>query len=70
MSKPICTELDRLGNSRSQRWGARITNFLLHTQEGALYFRDGHEMVWIHGVIRERWNRTGFESGRFGWPGG
>ncbi|MFD3459732.1 hypothetical protein ACFWVM_08490 [Nocardia fluminea] len=38
-------------------------------QGGALYFRDGHETVWIHGVIRERWNRTGFESGRFGWPG-
>ncbi|WP_194829937.1 N-acetylmuramoyl-L-alanine amidase [Nocardia sp. XZ_19_231] len=37
-------------------------------QGGALYFRDGHQTVWIHGVIRERWNRTGFESGRFGWP--
>ncbi|CAM3483897.1 peptidoglycan DD-metalloendopeptidase family protein [Tsukamurella hominis] len=34
MPKPAFTELNRLGNSRSNRFGARITNFLLHTQEG------------------------------------
>jgi N-acetyl-anhydromuramyl-L-alanine amidase AmpD len=34
MARPEYTELDRMGNSRSERWGARITNFLLHTQEG------------------------------------
>jgi hypothetical protein len=31
---PEYTELDRMGNSRSPRYGARIRNFLLHTQEG------------------------------------
>lgn len=31
---PEYTELDRMGNSRSPRGGARIRNFLLHTQEG------------------------------------
>ncbi|WP_169338069.1 glycoside hydrolase domain-containing protein [Nocardia vinacea] len=34
VNAPVFTELDRMGNSRSERWGARITNFLLHTQEG------------------------------------
>lgn len=34
VTAPAYTELDRMGNSRSDRWGARITNFLLHTQEG------------------------------------
>jgi len=34
MGKPEFTELDRMCNSRSPRWGARVTNFLLHTQEG------------------------------------
>ncbi|WP_433754391.1 glycoside hydrolase domain-containing protein [Nocardia sp. CA-135398] len=34
VNAPVFTELDRIGNSRSERWGARITNFLLHTQEG------------------------------------
>lgn len=37
-------------------------------QGGALYFRDDHEPVWVHGSIRERWNRTGFEDGPLGWP--
>lgn len=31
---PEYTELNRLGNSRSPRGGARVRNFLLHTQEG------------------------------------
>jgi len=34
VNKPNYTEIARMGNSRSNRWGARITNFLLHTQEG------------------------------------
>lgn len=34
MGKPAFTELDRMGNSRSSRNGRRVTNFLLHTQEG------------------------------------
>ncbi|MGW5316711.1 N-acetylmuramoyl-L-alanine amidase [Nocardia thailandica] len=33
-AKPAYTEIDRMGNARSSRGGARITNFLLHTQEG------------------------------------
>lgn len=31
---PEYTELDHMGMSRSSRYGARVTNFLLHTQEG------------------------------------
>lgn len=34
MSKPDYTEINRMGQSRSGRGGAKITNFLLHTQEG------------------------------------
>lgn len=34
VSKPEYTELDRMGKSASGRGGARVTNFLLHTQEG------------------------------------
>lgn len=33
-SKPEFSELDRIGDSHSSRHGARISNFLLHTQEG------------------------------------
>ena len=33
-AKPAYTEIERMGNARSSRGGARITNFLLHTQEG------------------------------------
>ncbi|MFE9789972.1 N-acetylmuramoyl-L-alanine amidase [Nocardia salmonicida] len=61
MSKPIYTELDRLGNSRSQRWGARITNFLLHTQEGngtveslAAYLGNGANGASYHYTLRDR----------------
>jgi hypothetical protein len=32
--QPTYTELDRMGNSCDSRYGARITNFLLHTEEG------------------------------------
>ncbi|WP_405177567.1 N-acetylmuramoyl-L-alanine amidase [Nocardia sp. NBC_01377] len=61
MSKPIYTELDRLGNSRSQRWGARITNFLIHTQEGngtaeslAAYLGNGANGVSYHYTLGDR----------------
>lgn len=61
MSKPIYTELDRLGDSRSQRWGARITNFLLHTREGngiaeslAAYLGNGANGVSYHYTLADR----------------
>lgn len=34
MTAALYEEIDKMGGSRSQRWGARISNFLLHTQEG------------------------------------
>jgi hypothetical protein len=34
VTKPDYTELEQMGNSASSRHGARIENFLLHTQEG------------------------------------
>lgn len=37
-------------------------------ENGALYRRYGFDGVWVHGEIRARWNRTGFENGQFGWP--
>lgn len=33
-SKPAYNEIERMGNSSSGRGGTRITNFLLHTEEG------------------------------------
>ncbi|MFR9750756.1 glycoside hydrolase domain-containing protein [Nocardia sp. 004] len=38
-------------------------------QGGALYRRlSSPTAFWIHGVIRERWNRSGYENGPLGWP--
>ncbi|WP_280393030.1 glycoside hydrolase domain-containing protein [Nocardia wallacei] len=37
-------------------------------QGGALYRQYGADAVWMHGAIRDRWNRSGFENGPFGWP--
>lgn len=37
-------------------------------QGGALYKQDVRDPFWVHGAIRERWNRTGYENGPFGWP--
>lgn len=37
-------------------------------QNGAVYRRYGFDGVWVHGEIRARWNRSGFETGPFGWP--
>ncbi|WP_280186040.1 MULTISPECIES: glycoside hydrolase domain-containing protein [Nocardia] len=34
VTKPEYTEIEQMGTSASSRHGARITNFLLHTQEG------------------------------------
>jgi hypothetical protein len=37
-------------------------------QGGALYRREGKKTYWVHGAIRDRWNRSGYETGRLGWP--
>ncbi|BAH52300.1 hypothetical protein ROP_40530 [Rhodococcus opacus B4] len=37
---------------------------------GALYRRYGQPGFAVWGAIRERWNRSGFENGTFGWPTG
>ncbi|WP_159840221.1 glycoside hydrolase domain-containing protein [Nocardia sp. CY41] len=39
-------------------------------QGGALYGKDGDNRppVWVHGAIRDRWHRSGSETGPFGWP--
>ncbi|MGY5305077.1 N-acetylmuramoyl-L-alanine amidase [Nocardia gipuzkoensis] len=37
-------------------------------QGGALYRRDGTKAYWMRGAIRDRWNRSGSENGRLGWP--
>jgi hypothetical protein len=35
---------------------------------GAIYRRYDQPGFWVHGDIRERWNRSGFENGPYGWP--
>ncbi|MET8430171.1 peptidoglycan DD-metalloendopeptidase family protein [Nocardia sp. NPDC004860] len=37
-------------------------------ENGAIYRRYGQPGAWVHGEIRNRWNRSGFETGPFGWP--
>lgn len=37
-------------------------------QGGAIYRQDVRDPFWVHGAIRARWNRSGFEAGPFGWP--
>ena len=37
---------------------------------GAIYRKDGAEAYILKGAIREYWNRSGFENGKFGWPVG
>lgn len=37
-------------------------------ENGALYRRYGQPGYWVHGEIRNRWNRSGFENGPYGWP--
>lgn len=60
MGKPEYREIDRMGNSRSPRRGARITNFLLHTQEGngtaeslAGYLNNTNNGVSYHYTVRD-----------------
>lgn len=35
---------------------------------GAIYRKHGQPGFWVHGEIRNRWNRSGFENGPYGWP--
>lgn len=60
MGKPEYTEIDRMGRSRSSRNGARIRNFLLHTQEGdgtaeslAGYLNNPANQVSYHYTVRD-----------------
>lgn len=61
VGKPDYREIDRMGNSRSQRRGARIRNFLLHTEEGnstaeslAAYLNNSANQVSYHYTLRDR----------------
>lgn len=58
---PQFEELDRLGNSKSSRNGARVTNFFLHTQEGngtaeslAAYLNNSANGASYHYILRDR----------------
>ncbi|WP_174561242.1 N-acetylmuramoyl-L-alanine amidase, partial [Nocardia rhamnosiphila] len=58
--RPNFTEIQRMGSSRSNRWGSRITNFLLHTQEGngtaeslAAYLNNSANGASYHYVVRD-----------------
>ncbi|MFD3431166.1 glycoside hydrolase domain-containing protein [Nocardia fluminea] len=60
VNKPDFTEIDRMGNSASSRHGARVTNFLLHTQEGngtaeslAGYLNNSANQVSYHYTLRD-----------------
>lgn len=60
VAKPHYTEIQAMGNSRSNRWGARITNALLHTQEGdgsaeslARYLNNSNNGVSYHYTLRD-----------------
>ncbi|WP_280465233.1 glycoside hydrolase domain-containing protein [Nocardia brasiliensis] len=37
-------------------------------EKGAIYRKAGQPGAETHGEIRNRWNRSGFEGGPFGWP--
>jgi hypothetical protein len=61
VSRPEYIELDRMGDSASSRHGARIENFLLHTQEGngtaeslADYLNNRANGVSYHYTVRDR----------------
>jgi hypothetical protein len=60
VTKPEYQELDRMGDSASSRHGARIENFLLHTQEGngtaeslANYLSNPANGVSYHYTVRD-----------------
>jgi hypothetical protein len=57
------TDRTVLNGPDGQPWG-EVQGF----QGGALYRREGRETYWMHGAIRDRWNRGGFENGPLGWP--
>ncbi|WP_081706121.1 glycoside hydrolase domain-containing protein [Nocardia sp. CNY236] len=58
------TERTVLDGPDGRPWGV-VQGF----QGGALYRRLSSERAYrVHGAIRDRWNRTGFESGPLGWP--
>ncbi|WP_280333098.1 glycoside hydrolase domain-containing protein [Nocardia wallacei] len=52
-----------LSDSDGNVWGD-VQGF----ENGALYRKYGQPGVWVHGAIRDRWNRSGYEGGPFGWP--
>lgn len=59
-NKPNFTELDRRGNSNSNRGGTRVTNFLLHTEEGnstaeslAVYLNNPSHDASYHYTLRD-----------------
>lgn len=59
-NKPNYTELNRIGNSSQGRNGSRITNFLLHTQEGdgtaeslAAYLNNPNNDASYHYTVRD-----------------
>ncbi|WP_327099176.1 DUF1906 domain-containing protein [Nocardia vinacea] len=52
-----------LRDPKDVEWG-EVEGF----QNGALYHRNGRPVYWVHGEIRDRWNRSGFENGPLGWP--
>jgi len=59
-NRPNFTELNRIGNSSSSRGGSRITNFLLHTQEGsgtaeslAAYLNNSNNGASYHYTVRD-----------------
>lgn len=37
-------------------------------ENGVLYRKNGQPGFWVHGAIGERWQRSGYETGIFGWP--
>ena len=37
-------------------------------ENGVLYRKYGQPGFWVHGAIGERWQRSGYETGIFGWP--
>ncbi|MFC6010281.1 glycoside hydrolase domain-containing protein [Nocardia lasii] len=60
VTAPPFTEIDRLGRSHSSRNGTRITNFILHTQEGngtaeslAAYLNNPANGVSYHYTLRD-----------------
>ncbi|WP_280466112.1 N-acetylmuramoyl-L-alanine amidase [Nocardia brasiliensis] len=47
---------------------ARVAGVVQGFENGAIYRQVKQPAFWVHGDIRERWNRSGFENGPYGWP--